>query len=396
MADTTPTTSAVNAEFLYGVNVGNWLLLEKWMDPNFFSASGAPDAVDQWTFDSTPGVFSSLEQHWSTWFTEDDVKNLKGYGINALRIPIGFWAYDNSNTPYLQGADAYLEKAIGWARSQGMKVWVDCHGSPGSQNGHDHSGRRGAVEWQQNDNLNKSTAVLVTMAQKYGAQEYADVVVGLEIVNEPTANAPNNFDVSKQWAVDAYHAIKAVATNPNLVIVTHDSFRGPSNFIDIARSLGDANGAGTFGVDVHEYQLFSDRENTFTQPQHISEACGWANDLKSANAVMPLYVGEWSTLTNVCVAKDGTTTPGSVCTTDQCQCVSNVDPKDYFPWTKEQVRRYVEAQLDVYEASTNGYFLWAWGGPGGWSFLDQINAGVIPNPVNDRAGRLYPGQCGGL
>lgn len=82
-ADTTPTTSAVNAEFLYGVNVGNWLLLEKWMDPNFFSASGAPDAFDQWTFDSTPGVLSSLEQHWSTWFTEDDVKNLKGYGINA-------------------------------------------------------------------------------------------------------------------------------------------------------------------------------------------------------------------------------------------------------------------------------------------------------------------------
>lgn len=83
---TTPTqhTSLVaNAEFLYGVNVGNWLILEKWMDPNFWSASGAPDAVDQWTFDSTPGVLPSLEQHWSTWFTENDVGNLKTYGINA-------------------------------------------------------------------------------------------------------------------------------------------------------------------------------------------------------------------------------------------------------------------------------------------------------------------------
>ena len=85
-AHTTPiqhTSSVANAEFLYGVNVGNWLILEKWMDPNFWSASGAPDAVDQWTFDSTPGVLSSLQQHWSTWFTENDVKNLKNYGINA-------------------------------------------------------------------------------------------------------------------------------------------------------------------------------------------------------------------------------------------------------------------------------------------------------------------------
>ena len=26
-----------------------------------------------------------------TYFTEADVQTLKGYGINALRIPIGFW-----------------------------------------------------------------------------------------------------------------------------------------------------------------------------------------------------------------------------------------------------------------------------------------------------------------
>ena len=49
-------------------------------------------------------------------------------------------AYDNTGTQYIsygigEGADLYLEKAISWAQTAGMRVWIDCHGSPGSQNG---------------------------------------------------------------------------------------------------------------------------------------------------------------------------------------------------------------------------------------------------------------------
>jgi len=35
----------------------------------------------------------------------------------------------------VKGAEAHLDNAIGWARKNGMKVWVDLHGAPGSQNG---------------------------------------------------------------------------------------------------------------------------------------------------------------------------------------------------------------------------------------------------------------------
>ncbi len=59
----------------------------------------------------------------------------------------------------------------------------------------------------------------------------------------------------------------------------------------------------------------------------------------------------------------------------------------------EQVRRFVEAQLDVYESSASGYFIWAAKGPGGWGFLNGIGNGAIPNPVTSRK---YPGQCGSV
>lgn len=76
-------------EFLRGVNIGGWLVLEKWMNGDVFSGAGA-GAADQWTFDSTYGAAQALERHWSSWFTEADVESLKSYGINAyvLSLPI--------------------------------------------------------------------------------------------------------------------------------------------------------------------------------------------------------------------------------------------------------------------------------------------------------------------
>lgn len=394
-------------EFLRGVNIGGWLVLEKWMNGDVFSGAGA-GAADQWTFDSTYGAAEALDRHWASWFTEADVQSLKSYGINAyvffsllillfnlqhwltlsrLRIPVGYWAFDNAGTPYLKGADAYLEKAIGWAKAAGIKVWVDLHGLPGSQNGWDHSGHGGEMAWQQGDNLQHSTAVLVTVAKKYGAMEYAGTVVGLELVNEPQSSNGNNFETTKQWAKDTYKAVKAVAANPNLMIVMHDAFRGPNSWTDTATSLGPR---GAFGIDTHIYQVFSDEEKTLDQPAHISRACGKSQDLGSANAIAPTFVGEWSAATNICVNPDGSTTAGTSCSVYGCQCQS--DPIE--SWNErmvEQVGRYVEAQLDTFEASSSGYFFWSWGGPGPWGFKQGIEKGTIPNPVTSRK---YEKQCG--
>jgi glucan 1,3-beta-glucosidase len=47
----------------------------------------------------------------------------------------------------LQGQAEYLDRAIGWARKYNVKVILDLHGAPGSQNGFDNSGQRGAANW---------------------------------------------------------------------------------------------------------------------------------------------------------------------------------------------------------------------------------------------------------
>jgi len=40
----------------------------------------------------------------------------------------------------------YIDFKFRWADEIGLRIILDLHGAPGSQNGMDHSGRRGAVK----------------------------------------------------------------------------------------------------------------------------------------------------------------------------------------------------------------------------------------------------------
>lgn len=40
-------------------------------------------------------------------------------------------------------------KAIGWARKYGLRINLDLHTIPGSQNGWNHSGKLGTMNWLQ-------------------------------------------------------------------------------------------------------------------------------------------------------------------------------------------------------------------------------------------------------
>ena len=378
-------SGSANPNFLRGINIGGWLLIEKPFNSRLFTGAFA-SAVDQWSFDSISGAGAALEDHYASYFNETHVSLLKSYGINALRIPIGFWAYDASGTPYYsqglgKGADAYLEKAIGWAQAAGMKVWVDCHGSPGSQNGYDNSGHVGSVEWQNTANQAKSLAVLKTMATKYGAASYAGTVIGLEIVNEPISWGANTPAGNIAFAKSAYSTVRAAASNKDLTIVMHDAFEGPAAWTSWATTSSGGK-PGQAGIDTHMYQTLTAADQALTQDQHIQAACSRGIALAGANsATAPFFVGEWTATTNACI--DGSCVTGS--------------PDQWSDALTTGMRKYVEAQLEVFEAYSSGYFLWTWTDPavemGSWSIVTGMAKGVFPNPLNDISKRKYMGQC---
>ena len=87
-------------------------------------------------------ALSILRNHWDTWVRWEDFNKIKQSGFSIVRIPVGFWAYDTFGTAYVSGAAVYIDAAIDWSRSLGLKIIIDLHGAPGSQNGFDNSGQR--------------------------------------------------------------------------------------------------------------------------------------------------------------------------------------------------------------------------------------------------------------
>lgn len=232
------------------------------------------------------------------------------------------------------------------------------------------------------------------MIQRYGGMNNSDVVFGLEIVNEPTADLPNSFSTSKSWATQAYSALQSTISQDNLnkdiQIITHDSFMGPTQFIPLLGDIKSPKNAPTFGVDQHNYQLYTASDNALDQPGHIQEACGWSSALATTKQSMPVIVGEWSAITNICVNSDGSSYASEPC--DGSGNCATCPTDTWTPALVEQVRKYVEAQLDTFEDSSDGHFIWSFksGSNSGWSVYDLIEAKAFPNPVTDRQ---YPSQC---
>ena len=144
-------------------------------------------------------------------------------GLNFVRIPIGYWAFQLlDNDPYVQGQVQYLEKALGWARKNNIRVWIDLHGAPGSQNGFDNSGLRDSYNFQNGDNTQVTLNVLNTIFKKYGGNEYSDVVIGIELLNEPLGPVLN-MDKLKQFFLDGYNSLRQTGSVTPVII--HDAFQ---------------------------------------------------------------------------------------------------------------------------------------------------------------------------
>ena len=76
-------------------------------------------------------------KHWSTWTTKDDIAKMKSYGLNTIRIPVGYWMREDlvytDSEHFPQGGLHYLEQICGWASDAGFYIIIDLHGAPGAQ-----------------------------------------------------------------------------------------------------------------------------------------------------------------------------------------------------------------------------------------------------------------------
>lgn len=123
-----------------GVDLGSLFVTEPWMASNAWSSMGCGNAPSEFDCVMNLGqdaANSAFKNHWSTWITKDDITEMQSYGLNTIRIPVGYWLKEDivykDSEHFPQGGLSYLEQVCGWASDAGFYIIIDLHGAPEAQ-----------------------------------------------------------------------------------------------------------------------------------------------------------------------------------------------------------------------------------------------------------------------
>ncbi|CAL5386106.1 unnamed protein product [Camellia sinensis] len=142
-----------------------------------------------------------MTEHWNTFIVEDDFNFISSNGINAVRIPIGWWIACDPTPPqpYVGGSLQALDNAFIWAQKYGINVIIDLHAAPGSQNGNEHSSSRdGSQEWGLSDqNIQETANVIDFLTSRYANNP---TFYAVELINEPLSPGASLDSLNKYYS----------------------------------------------------------------------------------------------------------------------------------------------------------------------------------------------------
>ena len=281
-----------------GVNLGGWLVLEKWMTPSIFEGLQATDETS-YCVELGKNAEQSLRNHWNIFITAEDFAWLAKTGINAVRIPIGHWlfgpdypyhrSYGSSPYPFVEGGLAILDNAFIWAEQYGLSIVLDLHAAPGCQNGFDNGGILNVCEWHTNEEyINYSLLTLERLAERYHERS---ALHGIEVLNEPRWDIDTNL--LKKYITEGYHRIRKYCRAEDVAIIFHDGFRSFHEYVGFLKEPEFRNVA----MDIHRYQCFVQSDIDLDIYGHLRlNVVDWKQEADDVNANLghPVYLGEWS------------------------------------------------------------------------------------------------------
>ncbi|PKU69999.1 hypothetical protein MA16_Dca022130 [Dendrobium catenatum] len=286
---------------------------------------------------------SVMKKHWNSFIGEDDFKFVSENGLNAVRIPVGWWIRFDQNPPrpFVGGSLQVLDNAFSWAEKYNIKVIIDIHAMESSQNGWEHSGTRdGLQSWgQTDDSIDQSILVVDFLTSRYANRP---CLYAIELINEPLAPGVT-LDNLKKYYKSGYDTVRKYA-NVHVIMSNRLSIGDPTELIQFASGFSGSV------VDVHYYNYASIFEGMSVQ-QNIDYV--YQNRSAALNSLMvsngPLiFVGEWG---------DGME-------------VKNASKNDY--------QRFGSAQIDVFGRATFGWSYWTLKGYENlWSLEWLIKNGYI-------------------
>jgi endoglucanase len=271
---------------LRGVNLGGWLLMEKWMCP--LDRGGLVDNYS--VLQTLTNRFgratqeSLIKTYQQSWITTQDLDNIRNSGFNVVRVPV-WWANfyhvdDVSNGGWRADAFEVLDWLVSNAGARNLYVIIDMHGVVGQQSNSDTTGRVNQNRYWSNGNDQGNTAWMWwQIANRYKGNA---TVAGYDLINEPIG-APDSNAV---WTAynNLYNTIRSV--DPDHMIVMEGAY-GSWNWSMLPNpaQLGWTNVV----YEMHEYQWSG------TAAAVQSGATNQVSDFNNhASWNVPGYIGEFN------------------------------------------------------------------------------------------------------
>lgn len=327
---------------LKGVNLGGYLVLEKWITPDLFQEFNARDEYSLHLLNQGQ-LTKDLKSHYESFISEEELKFIKDQNVNAIRIPIGHYIYGDF-PPYPKTIE-YLENLFNLAYKVGLLIILDLHTSPGSQNGWDHSGKSGSITWHKSEaNITVTLKIINRLSKQFGKHPN---LYAIELLNEPHYEIP--ISILKSFYLEGYKAVKEYS---NCNVIISDAFRPRSwSSFMTGRNYTDVI------LDMHLYQCFSQSDKEMSMPEHINFTKKvWGKLVRDVQKKRSAICGEWS------LGIDPLSLKGL-----------NTLEKDKY------IKEYGLAQLEVF-SDLLGHFFWTYKltDRGGWNFKSLILDGVLP------------------
>ena len=368
-----------------GVNLGGWLLCERWMQEGLFAA--APGATDEHALASALGparAAATFARHRDTWLARDDFARIRAAGLDGVRLPVGWWVLDVDGlerAPYVGPCEDVVDRALDWAAAEGLAVNLCLHGAPGGQSGHDACGRADAAWTPARWDDDATVRCVARMAARFGAHR---ALAALTLVNEPSREIPAEklvafFERAYAAAAHAADAARAPGAAP-LVVVAPVYQRRLAELAAGGRFPPAARARARFACDLHLYQCFGECWQRRALDDHLRRARDGRGHFPGVDEVPgPLVVSEWS----LRLPEWEPRFPAGRALRDA------PDPAAVY-------RRFAAAQLRQFAARGAGWYFWTWkvdapsanGGAGEpwWDLRECLDRGWIDRAwLADRA-----------
>ncbi|KAB1199825.1 putative glucan 1,3-beta-glucosidase A [Morella rubra] len=179
-----------------------------------FEIVGESDDSTRVRIKAANGFF--LQEHWNTFIVEDDFKFISENGLNAARIPVGWWIASDPDPPqpYVGGSLKALDNAFLWATSS----------------------RDGSQEWgKTDDNIQQTVAVIDFLTARYAKSQS---LYAVELINEPLSPEASLESLNKYYKA-GYDAVHKHSFTAFVVLSNRLGDIDPREFFPLANGQGE-------------------------------------------------------------------------------------------------------------------------------------------------------------